>query len=289
MSPPQTLPNLVSNLKALGVLLMLFVATFAGGFLLSDCKSKKEYSLLLGESNSTIEELSVERNRSRSLAQALSGKDEEAAELREVIRSYEERPAEIRYIVRTETIIEGTEQKTVELPGDHLFRFENGLPVSEFRQLEEGFLFKTFDIAFDATVVISEDETAVLLAGTSSYDDERYRLPVSTTEVTRIREAKLIEPHIMVGLTGSLNIGPEVTGDLLVSLTFPFIHPTEDLDILSPRISANSTALQFGVDVVSYNLGAKLPIVTDLWIGAGVGGDVVNGNFGIGVTLGSKF
>jgi hypothetical protein len=292
MSSGTTLADLVSNLKALGVLLILFILVFAGGYLLSNCQSRSKYDLLLGETNSTIEELSIERNRTRTLDKVLQERGEEAEGLKEIIRSYENRPEEIRYIVKTETVVVGREEHTVELPPSHLFTFENGLPVSEFRQIEEGYSFKTFDIVFNTTVVISEDQTAVLLEATSSYDELTYKIPINSTEVTKIRETKFFEPQIMLGFTGSVSINccnKPASGDLLISLSMPLLHPLEELDILIPRVSANSTTYKFGGDAFMYNLGKEIPIVTDFWVGVGITGKIGSSYLSIDLTVGSKF
>lgn len=287
----QPLPNLISNFKALIAFIGILTAAFAGGYLLSNYNNSKTYSLLLGEQNSTIEELSIVRNENTSLNQILSKKDEKTKELKEIISSYEEKPVEIKYIVKTETIIKGKEEEKENLPEEYLFKLENGLPVSKFKKLEDGYLFKTFDIEFDATVVISDDETAVLLTGKSSYDQERRRINISKTETKKIREIKLFEPQVSLAVLGSLTLSLEdsISGDLLLSLGFPFFHPSEHVDVLSPRLSANGSVFQVGVDAFSYNVGHNIPVLTDLWIGSGLALEAPSGNFSLNVNIGSKF
>ena len=75
----------------------MIVLGFVGGFLLSDCSSQKDYDLLLSQANSTIDELSITKNKVQSLNKIIGGQDEEAQTLREIITSYENRPAEIDY------------------------------------------------------------------------------------------------------------------------------------------------------------------------------------------------
>lgn len=284
-------PSVITRIKDLLSLAMLSLLAFAGGFFISDCNAKKQYDLLLGENNSQIEELSVARNKVVSLNRLLSGKDEEAQALRDIISSYENRPAEIRYVLKTETVFVGNTEETRELPEDYLFTFaNNGLPVSQFSVLEDGYSFTTFDISFDTTVVISEDKTAVLLEATSSHDNEPRRIELSSVEVEKVREHKIIEPHIQVGLTASLNTSP-ISGDMSASLSVPWLHPTPQLDLLSPRISASSNSFRLGGDFVSYNVGHKLPVLTDMWVGVGMSAILapINQYPSIDLTIGSKF
>lgn len=290
MSNPSTINKLLQDFKGFIVIGVMLLLAFAGGYFISNFTFQKQYDLLLGKKNSTIEELSVANNKVTSLSKLLSSKDEEVDTLKEIIRSYENRPAQIEYVVKTETVFVGSSQETRELPDDFLFTFDNGLPVSQFRVLEDSYSFTTFDINFDTTIVISEDQTAVLLEATSSYDETPVRIELNSVEVTKIRDFKIVEPQIAIGLTASLNTAP-ISADLSASLYMPWLHPREDLDILSPKLSANSRSFRIGADVVSYNLGAKLPVITDLWLGAGLSVSVapVNQYPSIDVTIGSKF
>lgn len=290
MESPSTISKLLQDFKGFLAIGLMLLLAFAGGYFVSNFSFQQKYDLLLGEKNSTIEELSIANNKVRSLSGILSDRDEEVDTLKEIIRSYENRPAEIEYIVKTETVFVGNTEETRELPDDFLFTFENGLPVSQFRVLEDSYSFTTFDIDFDTTVVISEDQTAVLLEATSSYDEQPRRIELSSVEVQKVREHKIIEPHIAIGLTGSLNTSP-LSGDLSASVSVPWLHPRNDLDVISPRLSINSNSFRIGADVVSYNVGSQLPVFTDLWIGVGISGIVVPATQhpSIDLTIGSKF
>lgn len=289
MSGSRAIADLLSNLKALIVLVGLFFLTFASGYLLSDCSSRKRYSLLLGEKNSTIEELSITKNEVKGLQKVLADKDLETAELKEIIRSYEDKPEQIRYIVETETVFVGNSETTTELPPSHLFRFANGLAVAQFKQEEGEYSFNTFDVTFSTDVVISEDDTAVLLTAKSSYDNFSRRIPVTETRVTKVRDFKIIEPQVQLGITGSINTDVVPSGDLSASVSIPFLHAEDDMDLLVPRVTANSSSIRIGADVISYNLGNRLPILTNVWIGAGMSYRVGEKNPSVDFTIGSKF
>lgn len=288
MSQEKPITSLLTQLKSFFAILFIIALVFIGGFFLSSYISNQKYDALLQQANTSVEELSIEKNRNRSLTQVLSEKDLETERLKEIIRDYENRPEQIRYIVKTETILVGTEETTPELPGEYVFRFENGLPVSRFAPTEDGFQFNTFDITFDSVTVISEDETALSLTATSSYDPE-VTYPINVTnEVVRIRETKFFEPHISIGMMASFDFQP-VGGDLTASLSVPLLHPTEDLDLLAPKIAFNSNSFRLGADIVGYNVGSHIPILTDLWISGGISGRIGNEAPSIDLTIGSKF
>ena len=283
-----SITKMLKELKSFFVILFLLVLTFGSGFLLSDCSAKAKYAELLDRKNHSVEELEVANNKVRSLSSVISDKSEEAEKLKEIIRDYENRPAEIRYIVKTETILVGNQETTTEIPPNHLFRFNNGLPVSRFATTEEGYSFSTFDVTFETTTIISEDQTAISLSAISSYEpDVRYPIPVSS-KVVRVREHKIFEPPLLVGATGSFDLGP-VGGDLSASLYTSLFHITENIDLVSPRISFNNDSLRIGIDLISYNIGDPLPIATDLWVGLGVSGKIGNQGPSIDLTIGSKF
>ncbi len=288
MSEAGPITKSLKELKSFFIIIFLLVLCFSSGFFLSDCNARAKYKDLLERNENSVQELEITRNSVRSLSSVLSEKDEETERLKAIITDYENRPEQIRYIVKTETILVGNEETATELPPDYLFRFENGLPVSRFATTEEGYTFNTFNVTFETTTVVSEDETAVSLSAISSFEPElRYQIPI-TSEVVRVREHKIFEPHILMGATASLDTKP-LGGDLSASLYVSLLHPTEDLDLLAPRISFNTNSFRIGGDIISYNIGKPLPIVTDLWIGIGLSGRIGNEAPSIDLTIGSKF
>jgi outer membrane murein-binding lipoprotein Lpp len=288
MSQEKPITELLGQLKSFFAILFIIALVFIGGFFLSRHISSEKYDALLQQANASVEELSIEKNRTRTLNQALSENNQETQRLREIIVDYENRPEQIRYIVKTETILVGNEETTPELPEEYVFRFENGLPVSRFAPTEDGFQFNTFDITFNSITVISEDETALSLVAVSSFDPE-IQYPINVTnEVIKVRETKLFEPHISVGIMASLDFQP-VGGDLTASISVPLLHPNENLDFLAPKIAFNSNSFRLGADIVGYNVGTHIPILTDLWISGGVSAKIGNEAPSIDITIGSKF
>ena len=292
----QSVTSLLGEFKSLAILVFILVLCFGSGFLLSNCQSGNKYDSLLTNYTNVSDRLTVTKNRVQSLDKTLRGKNEEAQELRNIIASFEDRPAEIRYIVKTETIIEGSTEVVVELPPNYLYRLDNGLAVASFSQsVGEGngndhqYEFTAFDLTFNTNVVISEDETAVMLAATSSHEPEQaYNMPVQSVDVTKIREHKIFEPHLIVGMTVPIEFAPpgiDATASFAVSL----FHPVEEVDLLAPRISFNNKQFRIGIDAIGYNLGHKIPIITDLWVSVGTSIAIGDQYPSLDVTIGSKF
>lgn len=293
MTEKTEIQKLFGSMKgALGILFILALC-FVGGFFLSDCKGGSKYDELLLNSTNLEENLTTSRNRVASLEKIIGGKDEEAERLRGIINTLEERPEKIRYIVRTETVVEGRTEIVEVLPEEYIHRFDVGLPVASVTHIDDTYQLQTADVTFTTRVVIGENQTGVQLEAVSSLEPEVvYDIPVQSQVSTRVREQKIFMPHIGAGITGSLGFQEAeipVTGDLTASFYTTLFHPNENLDILGLRFSANTTGIKLGVDPVGYNIGSRIPFLTDLWIIAGV--SVVPGNKypSIDLTIGSKF
>ena len=139
---------------------------------------------------------------------------------------------------------------------------------------------------------ISEDKTAVLLKAESSIEpNKKYTIPIEEVHITELRQHDIFEPHIQINVTGSLDTSP-IQGDFTAGLSTPLFHLIDKrLDMLAPKISFGEDSFRVGADIVSYNIGHDLPIITDTWISLGVSWNVLDGNPspGIDLSLGSKF
>ena len=293
MTEKTEIQKLFGSMKgALGILFILALC-FIAGFLLSNCSSKSKYDELLSSSTNLEENLTTSKNKVTSLEKLISGKDEETVRLRGIIRTLEERPEKIRYIVKTKTVIEGRTEIVKILPEEYIHRFNVGLPVASLTHTDDTYQFSTADVSFTTRVVIGENQTGVQLEATSSFEPETvYEIPVNSQVSVKVREHKVFMPHIGAGVTGSLGFQEAeipVTGDLTASIYTTLFHPNKNLDVLGLRFSANPSGVKLGIDPVGYNIGSKIPFLTDLWITGGV--SVVPGNKypSIDFTIGSKF
>lgn len=288
--------------KAILVLLAILVAIFYAGYAISAWKADSKYELLLGEKTALIKELKIVQNKTRSLDSVLSEKGKEAEELKQIIKSLEEREPEIKYIVKTKTVFKSKKPEKVfvkqkcELPDPYVYELENGLPVASFEAKDKGeereYKHKTADIKVESAIVISDDKTGVTLKAESSLNpNKKYLLKVDNVQVTRIRQHKIFEPHLQIGLTASLDFTP-IRGDLTAYLSMPLFHLMDRrLDLLAPKIAANNSNFRVGLDIVSYNIGYDLPVITDLWISLGTTIPLISGSGvpSIDLSIGSKF
>ena len=99
-----SMSGLLTQIKSFFAILFIIALVFIGGFFLSNYMSAQKYDALLQQANTSVEELSIEKNKTRTLEKVLSERNEETQRLREIIVDYENRPQQIKYIVQTETI-----------------------------------------------------------------------------------------------------------------------------------------------------------------------------------------
>ena len=133
-------------------------------------------------------------------------------------------------------------------------------------------------------MVKSEKATTVTLRGKPKTEEKFYDLPLNIKESSSVEIKKYprIEPNLSVGLTVSYSD----TVELSPTVQVPFLHITDAVDILTPKITFNEN-VSIGLDLVNYNLGEILPVITDTWIG--IGPSISLGKRYVELTLTSKF
>ena len=107
----------------------------------------------------------------------------------------------------------------------------------------------------------------------------------------KIKQFETFEPHLMISLGGTLELAP-VGGDITANISMPLFHILDrELDMVAPKIGFNNDSFRVGLDIVSYNLGKEIPIITDLWLSLGTSIDLINGSKypSIDLSIGSKF
>lgn len=280
------LPLIVSILITISLL-------YGVGFFLHRVDTLREQNEILAQQKYLVEQdLTRVNNKATSLEKLLSDKTFEGQQLQSIIANLRSKPADVRYIVKTQTKLIGT--TVVETPmvdssltDEHYFKFDNGLVIAHSLLEPNQRKYDVYDLDFDAIVVIGEKDTGVLLYARSSFNpEEEVNLEVERIEVQRIAEHhRVFEPHLALGLTGSFS----PTLDLSASIYIPLLHPIDNLDFLAPRASFSSKDIRVGADIISYNIGAPLPVLTDLWIGAGASWAFISKGISADITIGSKF
>ena len=251
-------------LKIIGVLILLLLAFIAGAQVTSEIKNREIENLLV-EGQDIHTEIERTKNRNKNLASIIDKLETDKTSLKQLIRELRTRPRDVEYITKIETVLV-PEERVVEvttLPAEYTHRIQN-IPVAAFKQLSDGYKFITYELAFKTLLVTSEaSSTALLQVESSAEPGVLHEVPVSL-QVYKNRVRRVFEPHIGVGVTASFP-NPSLSGSFVIS----WWHPKPALDALSGRISLNSTEIKLGLDLVSYNVGTHLPLLTDTWVGIG--------------------
>lgn len=250
---------------------------------LFDDLSQKHLALMSSVSNEKI-----------TYSETIDGLKRENQRLLSIIQDYESRPEKVKYITKIETIVKAGEPIIVPVvegkrPDSHIFKLGNGIPVATFESSETDYKYITYDLELETDIVIGEQTTTVMVTGFSSADPETpYSFPsrVSVKEL-KIADHKKFKPEFYLGVTA--DIDQQLTSSVYASIGFPFYHPTENLDIATPRFSFNSTQTKIGVDLVSWNIASKLPLLSDIWISPGASRHLNNNLYTADLTVGSRF
>jgi len=253
------------------VAMVLLLLSFGSGLWVADYRVEKQVEDLLRGIEVTHKEFESTRNKNTTLVAALKKAGDESTVLKEQIVSLQDKPSEIKYIMHSETILEGAPAVTSAEPTDYVFRFSNGLPVAAFEAADAGFQYNVASLTLNASLVISQNQSVMSLIAISDMEpDKQYELPIEELHVQHIQERKLFNPNLI--LLGSRNFGSSPITH--VGLSAVLLHPRADLSLVGLRLSApsGSDGLDpiLGFDPIYYNIGDRLPVITNLWVGAGV-------------------
>jgi len=248
-----------------------------GGFFFRQCNQPKVNQALMDRLAIADQELSVSRINNSTLESLLNEQDIDLVRLATQLEAANAKLKDVRTVVRGKTIVTGTTE-VVEVPvlvdcpapPEYRYQLENGLVVAEFLVLESvtstQYVYPVYDLHLDTNLVLTDTKAVLDISMSTSYAPEQVvHLQQEQLLVTNVRPHKVIEPHVLIGLTGILPI-PDLAGSISVSA----IHPTENLDIGALRFSYGNQP-SIGLDFVQYNIGHKLPVLTNTWLAPGIG------------------
>jgi hypothetical protein len=267
------------------VFILLFLGFFSGSFLTTLKMGSNQNELIeqLGQANESVV---VEKNKNTTLLDAIENAGTEKQTLLDTIASMKSKPSEVKYIVHTVTKLVPEERVVTvkDLPASHTYSWDNGLVVAEFDTSDNQYTFTTHDLTLRGTMVVGNKDTGLLLEGsTSAHPDDWKALPVD------LKVEQIPEPHKVLELNVGLGLAAMYPDPALhPSVFLSIIHPTKTFDVATIRIGSDGRTASAGLDVVSYNIGEPLPILTDVWVGAGPGINT-NGAAQGAITLSSKF
>lgn len=297
-----------STFTLIGIALIASVAGFFFGSCSKETDDQQTIEYLMESVPEVHTEIKEVKVQDETLVNAIKELSDENTQLLDLVRRLKDKPAEVRYVVQTETKIEPANPKEIfdELPNNYQHKTKEGLVLAEFNVLEpvpelsvisEGlgidhdptkysFSFETYDLTIKNSVVIGKDSaTSLLQVASAKEPDKFYEIPITDlTVINTEEEHKKLEANVGISLTGGLSAKPEFMASVFAS----FIHPVKNLDVLGVRLSGNTTNFVFGVDAVGYNIGAHIPVFTDLWIHGGAGVDLFGKPVGL-ISLGTKF
>lgn len=291
--------NLSQGLKYLGALVMLLLV-FGSGWFVRDLSANSNIESVLKNHEIELQEIEVVRTRNSTLVKELERAGENRTILLDQIASLRSKPAKIKYITQVETVLVGEPiYITEELPESYLFRTEIGLPVAEFSVEGENdapeYVFDTADLKIKANLVIAERDSALSIRVESDLESgTEYEVPVDELNVRHIKENKFFEPNILLG--GSVSLGAAGAG-AGPYVGIAFFHPKQEIDLVHLRLgttsgrtasgSGSSPRIAVGLDPVLFNVGEPLPVLTNMWIGAGATIDT-SGTYSGTLSIGAK-
>ena len=284
--------SLNKYLKYLGGLVALLLV-FGSGWFMRDLGARSDLENVLKNHEIELQEIEVVKTKNTTLVRELEQAGSNQAELLDLIASLQSKPPEIQYITRVETIIVGEPTVvTTELPAEHTFRTQEGLAVAQF--LVEGendvpeYIFDTADLTLRADIVLGSHDSALSLRVESDIEPgTELEIPVEDFSVKHIKDQRFFEPHITIGAQASV----VASGTQLQSSLGPYVGSTlfhtDHIDMVQIRLGTSGGRAAIGVDPVLYNIGDRLPVLTNTWIGAGATLNTA-GEWGGTISIGSK-
>lgn len=195
-------------------------------------------------------------------------------ELQDSIDYLESQNQEVRYVTKVQTKLIGGETVYKTLPANYQYKLNDNVIVGDFSIEEDQYKFKTYDLTFNTQQVEATDSTLVKVTVTSSYDNKEYVLPVEAKIYKAkdiIEEDKIFDPKFTLGLGISYPLtGPEA----VVGIVF-LEGPEENFSWIMPTVSISEVS-KIGITPFMYNIGKPIPLMNDLWIGAGYETDFSN-------------
>lgn len=256
------------------VLPLLALALF-----LQPCNNKPQVLTL----DTSVSDIVLVDNVSTSETFLIDKLSKENKELQSVVATLRRQGRKVEYVTQTETVFVPSEpiEEFQELPDSYQHRLANGIVVAEFKNEDDSFTFSTHELTVQTSLAIGKKSTAAVTTLVSSYDPT-YKVTVPTeVSTTYVNDHKVIDPTFGVGITGSYPLA------LYGSVQMNWLHPVRNLDALGARVSFSSKDVRGGVDLIGYNIGDPIPVLTDTWLHLGASYGFTGPS--VDLTLSSKF
>lgn len=194
-------------------------------------------------------------------------------ELQDAINFYKEKKQEVKYIIKTETKLTGEKIVYKTIPEEYIFKLNKEIPVAKFSSTDK-YKFETYDLIYKTYTVISEKDTLIKVTATSSADNIERAIETTNSivyENKNSEENKIFKPNIMLGISANSNLNINATVGLSL------LKSRNDLwRILMVETSFNKENINVGITPIQFNIGKPVPLVSNLWIGAGYQTNLIN-------------
>lgn len=227
------------------------------------------------------EEIVVARSHALDLERLVLDLEDERSQLTIDLAAALDRPAEVRTVIQTETrLIAGPVVEVAATGEDVVQEYRLGpLVVGRFSRADGVERHETIGVELRASVVVGQGEAAGLIEGRSVGSETWVMLP-GRLEVldAETPPRRVVAPSLALGVSAHLGTLWGVSrpyGDASAALLLPWLYPHRHVAMMSPRLHVSGRGVRGGLDVAGYNVGARLPIIEDLWLsgGASVGSD----------------
>lgn len=243
-------------------------------------QSRLDESLLSEEI--TLSELATERMDNANIYSLLEDSDLYAETLEQQISALESKPQKVKYVIRTEVVLTASPVVTVkEIPDDYTFRLSNGLAVAGIERQADTYDLVTYDLLYKGQLVVTEKQANVSVFVSSSEAPTDWKeVPVALTALSTEHKTT-IEPHLGVAMAVQYPL------DLSAGIWSTIVHTPKNVDIGGLTVLVDNDSATFGVIPLAYNLGAPLPLFTNIWLAPAVTIDT-HASPGASLLLGAK-
>jgi len=200
------------------------------------------------------------------------------------------------YIIsHTTQVVEGgvTVIEDTNFPPEYLFTSRDGMSLASYTYEDRIFKANSYDLTVNSSIIISIDKYGNQMAHVigsiqSSEDDHAYPMTITNSELNFVRpkiNSIFFAPHLMGGLSlgASLEEPDFSAGGSLTLSAFAVGKTKSDNIVRFPAIrgTVGNDEVGISLDPIMGNIGKVLPLVDDIWLGAGIGisnkGTVIHG------------
>ena len=150
-----------------------------------------------------------------------------------------------------------------------------GIAIGEAIWKKDALSCETVATAYRVTIATGEEKTAAVVQVSTDLDPGVWHDIAADLEFvhTPPERHRVIAPGFVLGVTAGAAVYPVPAPTLGASLSFQWLHPTQQIDLLGVRVTGNNYTARIGVDVVGITPGWRPIRNTGIYLGASYGTD----------------